>query len=76
MSHSITIRRWRLELSQRAIHLVRQPDPNCPDCAGDGGYQVSEHGIADYDLCHCWSPNGYRIPLAPRRRNTDYGMPF
>lgn len=67
----IRIGRWQLELHQRAIHITREPDPNCPHCRGSqGGWQRNGHG-ADWGECPCLDQlRTWRLPLW--RRNTSY----
>lgn len=68
---SIRIGRWQLELHRRAIHITREPDPNCPDCFGSrGGWQPTNFG-ADWDECQCLDQlRTWRIPYWPRTTTT------
>ncbi|MFF4403678.1 hypothetical protein [Streptomyces sp. NPDC001404] len=72
MSRSITIRRWHVELHQRALHLQQIPDPNCPDCVGYGGWwDGGPDGESPEPVaCHCTDHlRHWRIPLWRRDRS-------
>ncbi len=79
MRRKLAIGRWTVELYQRAIYAHRGPNPECLTCFGLGGIEVGgtvgEDGEVTIDpeteLCPCWNPDGYRIPLW-RRRPVDY----
>jgi len=66
---NIRFGRWTLEVYQRAIQIIRGPHPECPVCAGHGGYEVAlNHWEAETELCECWDPSPIiRIPLWFRR---------
>ena len=76
MRRKLTIGRWTAELYQRAIYLHRGPNPDCDTCFGRGGYDVGgwvgEDGDVTVDpeteMCGCWNPDGWRIPLWFRSR--------
>lgn len=62
----IRIGRWQAELHQRAIHITREPDPNCATCAGHGGIEVYTLNLdsPETELCDCWDPAPIiRVPL-------------
>lgn len=70
----IRIGRWTFEVYQRAIHVTRGPDLQCPDCSGHGGietggqYVLDYHWSPEFDLCGCWDPAPLvRLQLWPRR---------
>ncbi|MDX3230550.1 hypothetical protein [Streptomyces sp. ME19-01-6] len=56
--------RWQIELHRRAIHITREPDPDCPDCTGNrGGWQPNGTG-PDWDECPCLDQlRTWRVPL-------------
>ncbi|MFF5445427.1 hypothetical protein [Streptomyces sp. NPDC012888] len=68
MRNSITIRRWRIDLYERALYLQKQPNPRCADCGGKGhveygpGYHDGEEPY--FAPCDCWDPfHNIRIPV-------------
>lgn len=68
MSRKLTIGRWTVELYHRAVHLTRQPDPKCPDCAGSQGGWIRYGGDAGWDECPCLDQlRTWRLPLWPGR---------
>ncbi|MFJ1696230.1 hypothetical protein ACIOHC_13925 [Streptomyces sp. NPDC088252] len=74
----IRIGRWTAELHQRAIHITREPDPNCPDCSGGGGGWMPNGFGADWDECLCLDQlRTWSVPLWFRtRRQCPEGAPF
>lgn len=76
---NIRIGRWHLEWHQRAIHITRLPDPDCPDCGGTGGGWAAAAGrfTTDWDECHCLDQlHTWRLPLGPRGRRGYTPEPF
>ena len=72
----VRVGRLQLELHRQAIHLTREPDPNCPDCSGGGGGWVPLGGDVDWDECHCLDQiRHWTLRLWPRRTRT-YEEPF
>lgn len=65
----IRLGRWEIDIYQRAIHITREPDPNCPDCAGHRGHGwITSSGNADWDECRCLDDvRTWRLPLWIRR---------
>ncbi len=56
--------------------LTDTPDPNCPGCNGDGGwnrdygdYDTGEYAGTNWDPCDCWNEDR-RWPLLPLPRRT------
>jgi hypothetical protein len=71
-----TFGRWQIELHQRAIHLTRQPDPNCTDCRGSQGGWIPHRLGADWDECACLDQlRTWTLRLWPRR-NPAKEYPF
>lgn len=73
MRNTLTIRRWRLDLYPKSIHLSKLPDPKCRRCEGVGSVNASpvpspeDPWDGDYETCSCWDPSrSLRIPLARR----------
>ncbi|MFJ8211859.1 hypothetical protein [Streptomyces sp. NPDC096033] len=66
---------------RRALILTDTPDPNCPDCRGEGGhnhdygdYDTGEYAGTEWDPCHCWDETRRWtvLPLpSPRRRKVS-----
>ncbi|MFD8919405.1 hypothetical protein ACFV0Y_16500 [Streptomyces sp. NPDC059569] len=68
----IRIRRWQVELYQRAIHVTREPDPNCPDCGGMCGGWSGNAQRASWDECHCLDDiRTWRLPIWRRRHEFE-----
>ncbi|WP_327067812.1 hypothetical protein [Kitasatospora sp. NBC_01302] len=61
---------WRLAPSHGrspALILTQRPNPNCPHCFGDGGFDYGDEETGEYagtDLCPCWHP-GHHFRLLP-----------
>ncbi|QIP87590.1 hypothetical protein GLX30_30205 [Streptomyces sp. Tu 2975] len=73
----IRLGRWTFDVFQRALHITREPDPNCADCNGSGGGWMPITLGADWDECGCLDQlRTWRLPLAPRRRATYTTEPF
>jgi hypothetical protein len=73
----IRIGRLQLELHQRAIHLTREPDPNCADCGGSRGGWMTPGPSWEWDECACLDQlRTWRLPLWPRRTATYSTEPF
>lgn len=71
MNRKITFGRWTAELYQRAIHVTREPDPHCPNCAGSRGGWIPYGDDADWDECSCLDQlRTWRLPLWPGARTT------
>jgi hypothetical protein len=69
MSHPIRFGRWTAELHQRAVHVTREPDPNC---SGSGGGWISHRMGADWDECACLDQlRTWRLPVWPRSQRTE-----
>jgi hypothetical protein len=69
--------RWTLDVFQRALHITREPHPDCPDCTGTGGGWMPHHLDNGWDECQCLDQlRTWRLPLAPRRRATYIEEPF
>ncbi|MER5884247.1 hypothetical protein ABT160_10495 [Streptomyces sp. NPDC001941] len=74
--------RLRLEHStwpRPGLYLTDTPDPKCPDCAGEGGFE-QEYGDENGEYagthtwpCTCWNPADRRLvlPLFRRRVRTS-----
>lgn len=72
MSPTIRIGRWTAELYQRAVHVTREPDSNCPNCSGSGGGWITYTSGADWDECGCLDQlRTWRLPLWPGRRYAE-----
>lgn len=72
----IRLGRWEIDLYQRAIHITREPDPDCPDCAGEKGGWIAYRGDAEWDECQCLDQlRTWRFPLWARR-SYPAGEPF
>ncbi|MER6782713.1 MULTISPECIES: hypothetical protein [unclassified Streptomyces] len=72
--------------SRRALVLGDMPRPDCPDCQGEGGhnhdygdYDTGEYAGTEWEPCHCWNEDDYRVllplPRLPRRR-TPHADPW
>ncbi|MFJ2110544.1 hypothetical protein ACIOEX_01225 [Streptomyces sp. NPDC087850] len=73
----LRIGRWQAELHQRAIHITREPDPHCPNCAGSRGSWMPHHLGADWDECACLDQlRTWRIPLWPHANHQYTKEPF
>ncbi|MEV8403571.1 hypothetical protein [Streptomyces niveus] len=73
----IRIGRWHIEYHQRAIHIVREPAPNCPDCNGTGGGWIGTSQHADWDECACLDDvRTWRLPLWLRATRQYTEEPF
>lgn len=73
----ISIGRWTVDIFQRALHLTREPDPNCPDCVGSRGGFAPLGRDADWIECRCLDQlRTWRMPLWPRRTTTYTTEPF
>jgi len=73
----VRIGRLQLELHQRAIHLTREPDPNCSNCAGSRGGFTPLGLDADWIECRCLDQlRTWRMPLWSRPASTYSGEPF
>ncbi|WP_318209851.1 hypothetical protein [Streptomyces sp. SJL17-1] len=64
---------------RRSLVLTDTPQPDCPDCDGEGGHnhdygdhETGEYAGTDWDPCHCWDENRrwtlFPLPRLPRRR--------
>lgn len=68
----ISIGRWDIDVFQRALHLTREPKPDCPDCASSGGGWMPHHLGAGWEDCHCVDQiRVWRLPLWFRRTTTE-----
>lgn len=65
----IRLGRWEIDIYQRAIHITREPDPDCPDCAGHRCHGwTAPGGDADWDECRCLDDvRTWRLPFWARR---------
>lgn len=71
------IGRWHIEWHQRAIHITREPDPNCPNCNGSRGGWIGTNTHADWDECQCLDQlRTWRIPLWRRPNHWHIQEPF
>lgn len=72
MSNFVRFGRWTAELHQRAVHLTREPDPNCPNCSGSGGGWTAHRSGVDWDEGACLDQlRTWRLPLWPGRQRTE-----
>lgn len=64
----IRLGRWEIDIYQRAIHITREPNPHCPDCAGEKGGWITYSVGADWDECRCLDQlHTWRLPIWTRR---------
>lgn len=65
-----------------ALILTDTPQPNCPDCKGEGGhshdygdFETGEYAGTDWEPCPCWDENRrwvlLLLPRLPRRRRPN-----
>ncbi|MFF8657805.1 hypothetical protein [Streptomyces huasconensis] len=68
-----------------ALVLTDTPDPNCPECEGDGGFEqdygdseTGEYAGTDWWPCTCWneSRRWLLLPLPHRRPAGPYRDPW
>ncbi|MGY0018673.1 hypothetical protein ACVHNB_06760 [Streptomyces sp. YJ-C3] len=74
----LRLRIERTSWPRPALILTDTPNPNCPECKGDGGfeqdygdYETGEYAGTSYWPCTCWNDTRrwLLLPL-PRRRPT------
>lgn len=65
-----------------ALILSDAPNPNCPDCRGEGGhsydygdYETGEYAGTEWDPCPCWDETRrwtlLPLPRLPRRTHAS-----